>query len=52
MPAKSKAQARMMNAAEHNPKFAREVGISKQVATEFAASGKQYSKLPERTKKK
>ena len=51
MPPKSKAQARMMNAAEHNPAFAKKVGISKKVATEFAASGKQYKKLPERKKK-
>lgn len=51
MPAKSKAQARLMNAAEHNPKFARKVGISKKVASEFAASGSAYKKLPARKKR-
>lgn len=47
MPPVSKKQARMMNAAAHNPEFAAEVGVSKKVAEEFSASGKQYQRLPE-----
>lgn len=37
MPAKSKAQLKMMQAAAHNPKFAAKVGIPVKVAQEFAA---------------
>lgn len=51
MPATSKAQGRLMNAASHNPKFAKKVGISTGVAKEFSVSGKQYKSLPERKKK-
>ena len=51
MPPRSKAQARMMDAAAHNPAFARKVGISKKVATEFSAKGAAYKRLPERKKK-
>lgn len=51
MPAKSKAQFRLMKAAEHNPKFAKKVGIPSSVAAEYTSSnvkGKSYGKLPER----
>ena len=54
MPAKSKAQFRLMKAAENNPKFAKKVGISPDVAAEFTQSnvkGKSYAKLPEKLKK-
>jgi hypothetical protein len=49
MPAKSKAQFRFMEAAEHNPKFAKRVGISPKQAAEYTESNKgkkSYSKLP------
>lgn len=51
MPAKSKAQFRLMKAAEYNPKIAKKVGISPEVAEEYTQSnvkGKAYGKLPER----
>jgi len=50
MPAKSKAQFRLMKAAENNPAFAKKVGISKSTAAEYTSSNtgkKSYSKLPE-----
>jgi hypothetical protein len=53
MPAKSQAQFRLMKAAEHNPKFAKKVGIKQSVAAEYthANKGKKaYSGLPERMK--
>lgn len=54
MPAKSKAQFRLMKAAESNPKFAKKVGIKPSVAAEFTQSNvgkKAYGKLPETMKK-
>ncbi len=54
MPAKSKAQFRLMKAAEHNPAFAKKVGIPSSVASEYTSSnvkGKSYAKLPERKAK-
>lgn len=50
MPAKSKAQFRLMKAAEHNKEFAKKVGISKKTAAEFTQAnvkGKSYGHLPE-----
>ena len=50
MPAKSKAQFRLMKAAEYNPKFAEKVGIKPSVAAEFTEMNvgkKSYSKLPD-----
>lgn len=35
MPSKSPAQARLMAAAAHNPKFAAKVGIAQSVARDF-----------------
>jgi len=49
MPAKSKAQFRLMKAAETNPKVAKKVGIPSSVAAEYTESNvgkKAYSKLP------
>ena len=46
MPAKSKAQFRLMKAAEKNPKFAKKVGIKPSVAAEFT-EGRSYKRLPE-----
>lgn len=40
MPSKSKAQARLMAAAAHNPAFAKKVGIPTSVAKEFNAADK------------
>lgn len=54
MPAKSKAQFRLMKAAENNPSFAKKVGIKPSVAAEYTESnvkGKAYGKLPEKMKK-
>lgn len=53
MPAKSKAQFRLMKAAETNPKFAKKVGIDPEVAKEFTKENKgkkKYSKLREKLK--
>ena len=50
MPAKSKAQFRLMKAVEHNPAVAKKVGIKPSVAAEYTQSnvkGKAYDKLPE-----
>lgn len=35
MPSKSPAQARLMAAAAHDPRFAKKVGVPKKVAKEF-----------------
>jgi hypothetical protein len=49
MPAKSKAQFRLMKAIEHNPKVAKKIGMSSAQAAEFTSSNegkKSYKKLP------
>jgi hypothetical protein len=54
MPAKTKAQFRLMKAAENNPKFAKKVGIRPDVAAEYTESnvkGKKYARLPEKMAK-
>ena len=51
MPSKSKAQQRLMQAAKHNPAFAKKVGVSQSVASEFVAADKakpDSAKLPTR----
>lgn len=51
MPAKSKQQFKFMKAAEHNPEFAKKVGISPKVAKEFTKANKgkfAFKKLKER----
>lgn len=40
MPAKSAAQKRLMDAAAHNPAFAKKVGIPSKVAKEFSSESK------------
>lgn len=40
MPAVSKAQKNLMDAAAHNPSFAKKVGIPAKVAKEFSAASK------------
>ena len=46
MPSTSKAQARLMAAAAHNPKFAKKVGVPVSVAKEFnqADKGKKFNR--------
>lgn len=50
MPAKSKAQFRLVQAVAHNPKIAKKTGISKSVGEEFVSATKAPKKLPERLK--
>ena len=53
MPAKSKAQFRLMKAVAHDPKVAKRVGISQSTASEYTESNvgkKSYGKLPEKMK--
>jgi hypothetical protein len=54
MPSRSKAQAKFMRAAAHNPKFASKAGISQKVAREFEAADEASPKrkLPYKVKKK
>lgn len=54
MPSVSKAQAKTMRAAAHNPKFAKKVGIPAKVAKEYAHADKlrDIAKLPRRAKNK
>lgn len=40
MPSKSPAQARMMAAAAHDPKFAKKVGVPQSVAKEYNQADK------------
>lgn len=54
MPAKSKAQFRLMKAVENNPAFAKKVGMSKSAAAEYTSSNvksKSYNNLPEKLAK-
>lgn len=43
MPSKSKAQARLMQAAAHNPSFAKKVGVPQKVAREYMQADKARS---------
>ena len=54
MPSKSKQQAKTMQAAAHNPAFAKKVGIPVAVGKEFekADSLKDIAKLPKKVKPK
>lgn len=50
MPAKSKAQFRLMKAVENNSAFAKKVGIKPSIASEYTESNvgkKAYTRLPE-----
>jgi hypothetical protein len=53
MPAKSAKQKRLMDAAAHNPAFAKKVGIPQSVAMDFskASKGKKFQKGGESMKK-
>lgn len=53
MPAKSKAQAKMMAMVAHDPKAAKRLGIPQKVGKEFEVKGKgAMKKLPAKVKKK
>lgn len=52
MPAKSKAENRLMQAAAHNPAFAKKAGVPQTVAQEYASATKTTKGLPERVKPK
>ena len=43
MPSKSPKQKRLMDAAAHNPKFAKKVGVPQSVAQEFAKADTRAS---------
>lgn len=44
MPSKSAAQKRLMQAAAHNPKFAKKAGVPTSVAKEYVAADKKKAK--------
>jgi hypothetical protein len=44
MPSKTKKQARTMQAAKHNPAFAKRLGIPQKVAKEFVAADQKKRK--------
>lgn len=53
MPAKSKAQFRLMKAIEHDPKLAKKFKMMPSMASEYTENNvgkKSYSKLPEKMK--
>lgn len=52
MPAKSKSQLGTMQAAEHNPAFAKKIGIPQKVAAEFVHATPKGAKLPQRKGKR
>lgn len=52
MPSKTPAQARLMAAAAHDPKFAAKVGISQKVAQEFNQADKGKGIIRPKRKKK
>lgn len=45
MPSRSLKQHRTMQAAKHNPEFAKKIGIPKKVASEFVAADKSAGKF-------
>lgn len=44
MPSKSKAQKKLMQAAAHNPEFAKKAGVPVKVAKEYVKEDKAKSK--------
>lgn len=54
MPSESRAQAGFMRAVDHNPEFAKKVGVPQSVGKEFVMAdvGRNLSKLPRKVKKK
>ena len=51
MPAKSKAQFKFMAAVEHNPAFAKKVGVSAKVGKDFVTATKSFKALPAKAKR-
>lgn len=51
MPSKSKAQKKLMQAAAHNPEFAKKAGVPVTVAKEFVKADKEKTKPKGRGKK-
>lgn len=51
MPSKSKAQKKLMQAAAHNPEFAKKVGVTVTVAKEFVKTDKAKAKPKKKEKK-
>lgn len=51
MPSKSPAQARLMAAAAHNPKFAKKVGVPRGVARDFNQADAKTGILRKKKKK-
>ncbi len=51
MPSKSPQQHRFMEAAAHNPEFAKKAGISQRVAKEFVAADAKKAGKKSRAKK-
>ena len=49
MPSKSKKQAKTMQAAAHNPQFAKKVGIPSSVAKDFNKADKSKGKFVRKT---
>lgn len=45
MPSRSEKQARTMRAAEHDPAFAKKLGIPQKVAHDFVAADKKTNKF-------
>lgn len=52
MPSVSKKQHNTMQAAKHNPAFAKKVGIPQKVAREFVAADKRVGRYQKRKKVK
>lgn len=52
MPAKSKAQFKLMAAVANDPKLAKEKGISQKVGKEFVEATKSVKSLPKKVKAK
>lgn len=54
MPSKSAKQHRLMEAAAHNPAFARKAGVPQRAAKEFALAdiGRKFTAAPKAAKKK
>ena len=48
MPSKSKKQAKLMQAAAHNPQFAKKAGVPVKVAKEFNQADKKSKKFGKR----
>ena len=52
MPAKSKAQNRLMQAVANDPKVAKQLGIPQKVGKEYASATKSVKSLPQKVKSK